>query len=65
MDKHSLTVGEVLEIPENSSATRKEYKARMKELSGQLHEEVELPEGRLVRIGDLLAVHYYQRLKKF
>lgn len=65
MDKHSLTVRDVLDIPELSHATHKEYKARMKELSGQLHEEVELPEGRLVRVGDLLAVQYYQRLKKF
>ncbi len=64
MDKHSLTARKVLDIPEISNATYKEYKARMKELSGQLHEEVELPEGRLVRIGDLLAVQAYRRMMK-
>ena len=64
LDKHSLTVRQVLEIPQLGHATFKEHNARMKELTGRLHEEVELPEGRLVRIGDLLAADAYRRLQK-
>lgn len=62
MDKYSLTVSQVLEIPELSHATFAAHNARMQQLRQQLSKEVELPEGRLARVGDLLAAEAYRRL---
>lgn len=64
LEKHSLTASQVLAIPALRSVTYEAYRARMQALTQQLSTEVELPEGRLARIGDLLAVEAYRRLGK-
>lgn len=63
LESHVLTPRQVLNIPKLSNATSKEYSARMEELSQELSQKVELPEGKFARIGDILAVERYRRLK--
>jgi hypothetical protein len=63
MDKHSLTTQDMLKIPQLSNATYEAYRARMQELMKDLSSRVELPEGKSARIGNLLAIEGYRRLK--
>lgn len=66
LDAHSLTPRQLLKLPElkRTKATSDAHRARMDELSQQLHQKVELPEGKSARIGDLLALESYRRLKQ-
>jgi hypothetical protein len=63
MDKHSLTTQDMLKIPKISNATYQAYRVRMQELMQELSRKVELPEGQSARVGDLLAVESYRRLR--
>jgi len=63
MEKHSLTTQDLLKIPQLSNTTYQAYSARMQELMQELSRSVELPEGQSARVGDLLAVESYRRLK--
>ena len=63
MDAHSLTSDQLLNIPKLSFATSADYKARMQELYKDLSRKIELAEGTSARVGDILAVKYYQQLK--
>jgi len=64
LDGHSLTVGQLLNIPELSNQTFQAHRARMQQLAQELSRKVELPEGKSARVGDLLAVASYRRLKR-
>lgn len=63
MDAHSLTPDQLLNIPKLSFATSADYQARMQELYKDLARKIELAEGTSARVGDILAVKYYQKLK--
>lgn len=73
MDEHGVTVSQLLNIPKISAKTADDYTARMKQLLMEVDKPVELPKAlsgklswdRAVRIGDLLAVDGYLRLRKF
>ena len=63
MDANSLTADQILKIPELSNANFPAYQARMQELQKDLSQKIELAEGTSARVGDILAVKAYRRLK--
>ena len=63
MDAHSLTPDQLLNIPKLSRDTSADYKARIQELYKDLGRKIDLAEGTSARVGDILAVKYYQQLK--
>ena len=63
MDAHSLTPDQLLDIPELSNANFAAYQARMQILQKDLARKIELAEGTSARVGDILAVKGYRRLK--
>lgn len=62
LEKHELSVGELLQIPPLANATFKAHRARMEELTRDLSREVQLADGQSARVGDLLAAEGYQRM---
>ncbi len=64
METNALTPDQLLNIPELSNANFAAHQARMQELQKDLSHKVELAEGVTARVGDILAVKGYQRLKK-
>jgi len=64
LDEHSLTTQDLLDIPQLSNATSQVYRARMQELTKELSRNVDLPESKSARVGDLLAVESFRRLNR-
>jgi len=64
MDSRSLAPNQVLKIPELGNANYAAYRVRMQELHKDLSKKIELAEGRSARVGDILAVISYRRLKQ-
>lgn len=63
MEAHALTPDQLLNIPELSNANFAAHQARMQELQKELSQKIELAEGVSARVGDILAIKGYRRLK--
>lgn len=64
LDENGATIDELLEIPPLSSKTPDAFRQRMKVLGQDLGREVEVAQGRTVRVGDLLALRVYRQLQE-